>query len=83
MRIQRVLLKHHGHITLRRCLLRDASSGNHYITSIRLFESRYEPQGGGLASTSWAEQHNKTTVINMQGYVLDSPVAAKRFANTA
>ena len=66
MRIERIVLKHHGNIARHRLDLVDAAVINEEIALRDGFQAGNHPQQRGFATARGANQHNELAVANIQ-----------------
>ncbi len=71
MRIERIVLKHHGNIAFCGFYFVDHAIANGDCAGCNTFETRYHAQESGFTAARRAYQHHKFTVVNLQRYAFD------------
>ena len=80
VRVQRVVLEHHGDVAFGRLQVVDDAVANQDLATAHLFEPCHHPQEGGLAAARWADDDDEFTVGNGGVDAVDNLVGAWPFA---
>jgi hypothetical protein len=81
VRVQAVVLEHHGHVALLGGHFVDAPAVKPNLAQAGLFQPRHHAQAGGFAAARGAEQHQKFAFGNVETQVFDDPHCAKGFVH--
>jgi hypothetical protein len=75
VRIQGVVLKHHGDVALGRLQLIDNFAANRNLAARDFFQARHHAQQGAFAAAGGAHDHDELTVGNLGVHAVDDLVA--------
>jgi hypothetical protein len=77
MRVKRVVLEHHCEIAMLRRYVIDTVAVDEDVPRRYLFKTREHSQCGRLATTGRSQQHDKLSVVDGQGKIVDDGGAAE------
>ncbi len=71
VRVQRVVLEHHGDVPVLRGQVGDVAIADHDLPGVHLFEASEHAQRGGLAATGGSDQHHELAVPDLEVQLVD------------
>ena len=80
MRVERIILEHHGDVAVLRVALVDDLAVDADLAARRLLQARDHAQDGALAAARWPDQHQKLLVGDIEVDAVDDRLRAERLA---
>ncbi|OIQ68661.1 hypothetical protein GALL_497430 [mine drainage metagenome] len=83
MRIERIVLEHHGNVALFGLNIVDDAVADGNRPGSDVFEPGQHPQQGRFAAAGGADQHDKGAVLDRDGHAVQDFKAGKRLSHIA